>query len=137
MDSVVRVLLSICEVACVRAKNAGVPPVVRSAFVMASQEKNSPLTQLFQNVGEAATLLRMLGNERRLALLCLLVSHKEMSAGELSEAVGLSQSACSQHLAKMREEQLVETRRAGLSVYYRIADPKVHRVVALLKKLYC
>ena len=57
--------------------------------------------------------------------------------GELADEVGLSQSALSQHLAKMREEGLLGTRREAQSVFYHIADPNAARVLGLLKSIYC
>ena len=60
-----------------------------------------------------------------------------MSVGQLVEAVGLGQSALSQHLAKMREEGIVATRRDAQTVHYRIADKNAARVLALLKDIYC
>jgi DNA-binding transcriptional ArsR family regulator len=60
-----------------------------------------------------------------------------MSVGDLAEAVDLSQSALSQHLAKMREDGLVVTRREAQTVFYRIADPNAARLLALLKNIYC
>lgn len=89
------------------------------------------------SAGEAAALLRALGNDRRLLVLCTLIAQGERSAGELAEAAELSPSALSQHLARMREEGLVDSRREAQTVYYRIADPRVERLVALLKDLYC
>jgi DNA-binding transcriptional ArsR family regulator len=86
---------------------------------------------------EAARLLKLLANERRLLILCRLVAEREMSVGALSAAVELSQSALSQHLAKMREEGLVATRRDAQTVMYRIADRNVSRVLKLLKDIYC
>ena len=90
-----------------------------------------------QAVEQAALLLRMLGNEQRLHVLCLLLEHQELSVSQILEQVPLSQSALSQHLAKMREEGLVNTRRVSQMIYYRIADPKVERVIDLLKQIYC
>jgi DNA-binding transcriptional ArsR family regulator len=86
---------------------------------------------------EAAQLLKLLANERRLLILCRLVAEREMSVGALAAAVGLGQSALSQHLAKMREEGLVATRRDAQTVMYRITDPNVSRVLKLLKDIYC
>ena len=86
---------------------------------------------------QAAALLRAVGNEQRLLVLCLLIEHGEMSVGAVQERVGLGQSALSQHLARMREEGLVTFRREAQTLYYRIADPNVARLIALLKKLYC
>jgi len=95
------------------------------------------LVDLQAKAAEAARLLRLLGNENRLLLLCHLVTAEEMSVGALAEALGLSQPALSQHLALLREDGLVATRRASQSVYYRLADPKAARVLALLRDLYC
>ncbi len=102
-----------------------------------SNRPSSDLSALQASAGRAADLLKAIGNERRLVLLCLLVEHRELSAGELAESVGLSASACSQHLAKMRDEGLVASRREARSIHYRIEDPAVRRVIALLKSIYC
>jgi DNA-binding transcriptional ArsR family regulator len=79
----------------------------------------------------------LLANENRLLVLCRLVVAGEMSVGDLAEAVDLSQSALSQHLAKMREDGLVVTRREAQTVFYRIANPNAARLLALLKNIYC
>lgn len=92
---------------------------------------------LADKAAEAARLLRLLANESRLLVLCRLAGEGEMGVGALAEAVGLSQPALSQHLARLREDGLVATRREAQSVFYRIADPKVGRVLALLRELYC
>ena len=97
----------------------------------------SDLSALRRNAGAAASMLRALANERRLMILCLLIADVELSAGELAEGVGLSQSATSQHLAKMREEGLVTFRRESQTVHYRIANPDVKRLIATLKVIYC
>jgi DNA-binding transcriptional ArsR family regulator len=86
---------------------------------------------------QAAALLRSVGNENRLLVLCLLVERGEMSVGALLERIGLGQSALSQHLARMREEGLVAFRREGQTLYYRIADANVGKLIAALKKMYC
>jgi DNA-binding transcriptional ArsR family regulator len=99
--------------------------------------KKIDLSQLQANAGQAAAMLRALGNERRLMILCLLIDGGEMSAGELAAEVGISQSALSQHLAKMREEGLVDFRREAQSIHYRIADPNAKRLIVLLKSIYC
>ena len=82
-------------------------------------------------------MLRAVANERRLMILCLLIVDEELSAGELAQEVGLSQSATSQHLAKMREEGLITFRRESQTVHYRIADSDVKRLIATLKTIYC
>jgi ArsR family transcriptional regulator len=60
-----------------------------------------------------------------------------MSAGDLTEQVGLSQSALSQHLAKLREEALVATRKEAQTVFYRVCDPRAEQLLALLHDLFC
>jgi ArsR family transcriptional regulator, virulence genes transcriptional regulator len=89
------------------------------------------------NATEAATLMKALGNEKRLMILCKLLEAGEMSVTALCEAVGLSQSALSQHLAKMRAENLVDYRRASQTLFYRVADPNVKRIVKTLKSIFC
>jgi DNA-binding transcriptional ArsR family regulator len=95
------------------------------------------LADLSLQASQAAAVLRSLSNEARLLVLCHLSEAFELSAGELTRRVGLSQSALSQHLARLREDRLVTTRKEAQTVYYRVADPKVHRVLALLHELYC
>lgn len=90
-----------------------------------------------QSAAEAAALLRLLGNERRLLLLCMLIAEGEAHVGKLAERVRLSQPAVSQHLAKLREDGLVATRRTGTTIHYRIADPRVERVIQVLKDVFC
>lgn len=86
--------------------------------------------------GEAAALLRALANETRLMVLCQL-TQGEHSAGALQDAVGLSQSALSQHLARLRAEGLVATRREAQTIHYRLADPNAARVLETLAAIYC
>ena len=95
------------------------------------------IAELERKAGEAADLLKLLANEKRLLILCRLVIAGEMSVGDLAEAVELSQSALSQHLARMREDGLGATRREAQTVFYRIADPNAARLLALLKDIYC
>jgi ArsR family transcriptional regulator len=70
-------------------------------------------------------------------ILCRLVEWGEARVNTLAEAVGLSQSALSQHLAKMREEGLVTFQRDSQTLWYRIADPRIERLFATLHELYC
>jgi ArsR family transcriptional regulator, virulence genes transcriptional regulator len=72
--------------------------------------------------GQATRMLKALGNEKRLMILCTLIGEGE---------------ALSQHLARMREEGLVSFRRDAQTLYYRIADPNVARLIATLKNIYC
>ena len=95
------------------------------------------IADLERKASEAAGLLKLLANENRLLILCRLAVKGEMSVGDLAESLKLSQSALSQHLAKMREEELLITRREAQTVFYRIADPNAARLLALLKNIYC
>ncbi|WP_125255727.1 ArsR/SmtB family transcription factor [Brevundimonas fluminis] len=88
------------------------------------------------SAGRAAALMKALSNPHRLMVLCRL-GEAECGVGELKAQVGLSQSALSQHLAVLREEGLVATRREGTSIFYRIADPAALKVIAVLIDIYC
>ncbi|MFT3761117.1 MAG: metalloregulator ArsR/SmtB family transcription factor [Pseudoxanthomonas sp.] len=92
---------------------------------------------LKHGAAQAAAMLRSVGNESRLLLLCQLIECGELSVGQLQEGLDLSQSALSQHLARMRGEGLVAFRREGQTLYYRIADPNAKKLIAALKKIYC
>jgi DNA-binding transcriptional ArsR family regulator len=106
-------------------------------MAQAGTQGASAMADLERRAGEAARLLKLLANENRLLILCRLAVEREMTVGALVKAVGLSQSALSQHLAKMREDGLVATRREAQAVHYRIADPDARRVLTLLKNIYC
>ncbi len=86
---------------------------------------------------EVAALLRELANEKRLLILCLLVETGEMRVNDLAEKIGLSQSALSQHLARLREEKLVTFRRDSQTLWYRIADPRIEDLMAQLHRIFC
>lgn len=92
--------------------------------------------QMAQHAGEAARLLKTLGNEHRLMILCAL-SEGEASVGTLNDRVTLSQSALSQHLAVLREDGLVTTRREAQTIYYQVADGPALRVIKVLHDMYC
>lgn len=88
------------------------------------------------HAAEAAQLLKALGNEKRLTLLCLLVDG-ERSVGELNARLDLSQSALSQHLALLRQDGLVTTRREAQTIYYSLAAGPAQRIIATLHGIYC
>jgi DNA-binding transcriptional ArsR family regulator len=88
-------------------------------------------------VADVSATLRLLSNEKRLLVVCQLAIAGEMSVGPLAEAVGLSQSALSQHLARLRADGLVETRREAQVLHYRIADPRIRRLLEALYGIYC
>ena len=84
-----------------------------------------------------ASVLSTLANDRRLLILCKLVEMGEATVGTLADEIGLSQSALSQHLARLRAENIVAFRRDAQTLWYRIADPKVEALLATLHRLYC
>lgn len=88
------------------------------------------------HAGAAVRLLKALGNEKRLMLLCMLVEG-ERSVGELNTQLDLSQSALSQHLALLRDEGLVQTRREAQSIYYSLVDDPARRIINTLHIIYC
>lgn len=98
---------------------------------------NMQFSSLAAKSADAATLLKALANEQRLLILCHLVSERELSVSALGERVKLSQSALSQHLARLRAERLVTFRREAQTLYYCILDPKAEQVLELLRDLFC
>lgn len=90
-----------------------------------------------EKAAEAAQMLKALSNEKRLMILCKLLEQGEMSVNALIGHVGLSQSALSQHLARMREEKILDNRRDAQQIFYRVADPRVRKILAALKKAFC
>jgi ArsR family transcriptional regulator, virulence genes transcriptional regulator len=97
----------------------------------------SPDQLLAKQAADVAQLLNVLANENRLLIVCYLMMNNEMKVGDLVDALKLSQSALSQHLTKLREEGVVEFRRESQTLYYKIADQRVTKLVKVLKKLYC
>ena len=98
--------------------------------------RKSGLDEFARKSEEAARLLSLLANASRLRILCEL-SDGERSVSALEAVVGLSQSALSQHLAKLREADLVTTRRAAQMIYYSIADKKAERLLAVIAEVFC
>lgn len=95
-----------------------------------------PLALMRQGANEATTTLRVLANPDRLLLLCQL-SQGESSVSELEDALDLHQPTLSQQLGVLRGEGLVATRRDGKRMYYRVADPRVLKLLETLYQLYC
>jgi DNA-binding transcriptional ArsR family regulator len=94
------------------------------------------ITELTPRASEAAELLSIMGNEKRLLILCNLLD-EELSVNELAERVGLAQSPLSQHLSKLRALKLVSTRRDGQMILYRLASDSVAQVLTTLHGIYC
>ncbi len=94
------------------------------------------LSEMEQHAGDAERLMRTLANRHRLMILCALVNG-ELSVGEINALVPLSQSALSQHLAVMRSEGLVQTRRDGLAIYYSVSNGPALQILKVLHDTYC
>jgi DNA-binding transcriptional ArsR family regulator len=92
--------------------------------------------EMEQSVHDASMLLKALSNECRLLILCNLLDG-EKSVTELNQRIDLSQSALSQHLARLRRDELVKIRKQAQTVYYRIASSEAEQVIGLMHKLYC
>jgi ArsR family transcriptional regulator, virulence genes transcriptional regulator len=93
--------------------------------------------RLVQQSTAAAELLRALANEQRLLILCHLAANGELSVSALIERVQLSQSALSQHLARLRNHGIVAFRREAQTLIYYIADDKAARILGVLHEIYC
>ena len=89
-----------------------------------------------EHASDAAGLMKALGNESRLMILCVL-AEGERSVGELNTIIPLSQSALSQQLARLRQQGLVDTRRESQTIYYSLASGPADRVINLLHEIYC
>ena len=92
-----------------------------------------------ENTGKACALLKLLSHPVRLSILCNLMHFDELSAGEIvrAEEHRASQSQVSQYLAKLRQDEIVSTRREGQTIYYRVTDPGVQAIVQALHKIFC
>ncbi len=95
------------------------------------------LKKLAKQAGDAAHLLKLLGNEKRLLILCFLAARGEMTVGEIVDVVKLSQSALSQHLALLREDSVVAFRRTSQTLHYRVVDRRALKLLHVLKEIYC
>lgn len=93
-------------------------------------------TDMQEHAAHAAQLLKKMANEHRLLVLCTLVGG-EMSVGELNALIPLSQSALSQHLAALREAELVHTRREGQNIFYSLRGEEAIKVIEVLQSIYC
>ena len=93
------------------------------------------IADLQSSAAQASRLMKLLASEQRLAILCSLLGD-ECSVGELARNSGLSQTTASQHLAKMRAERIVATRRDAQTIYYRIDDPAAVQILHTLCDIY-
>ena len=102
--------------------------------------KASPTTTMAAQLQEqseiAADLLKAMANAQRLRVLCLLIEG-ERTVSEINDAIPLSQSALSQHLAVLRERELVQTRREAQTIYYRVTSGPVFQIIETLHRIFC
>jgi DNA-binding transcriptional ArsR family regulator len=103
---------------------------------MAKTLQKSSLNDMAEHANDAADFLKKLANPNRLMVLCAL-SEGELSVGELNAQVELSQSALSQHLAALREANLVNTRREGQTIFYSLQGKQAVAVIRVLQGLFC
>lgn len=115
---------------------ASMQPTTSAAAVLTAPSREPRSSPLETHAGRAAELMRQLGNDRRILLLCCLIDEGEVTVGKLAQHVGLSMSAVSQHLKVLRWDGLVSARRQGAEIYYRIADARVVRLIALLQDVF-
>lgn len=102
----------------------------------ANSSKTPPASDMEMYASDAAGLMKALGNESRLMILCVL-AEGERSVSDLNTIVPLSQSALSQQLARLRQQGLVKTRRESQTIFYSLADGPADRVITLLHEIYC
>jgi ArsR family transcriptional regulator, virulence genes transcriptional regulator len=104
---------------------------------MTKNAKLNSMTEFAERAHEVAELLKQLANEKRLMILCSLIDAKELTVAELAAGVGLGQSALSQHLARLRDQNIVSFRRDGAALHYSIADANIGKILKTLKSIYC
>lgn len=105
-------------------------------IAMPIADEASALRELQQNASRVAALLKAMSNPARLVILCQ-IAEGERSVGELERAVGLSQSAISQHLAVLRSESIVSSRRVRQTVQYSLASKEVVAIITTLHAVFC
>lgn len=114
------------EIACQSAEGQSMTPV-----------DQTPHMDLEARAEETAAILALLANSRRLLILCKLMQAGERAVGALAQDVGLSQSALSQHLALLRAEGIVGTRREAQTIHYRVTDERVTNLLGALESIFC
>jgi len=101
-----------------------------------AKPRDLDIDMMIANAQEASEFLKALSHEARLVILCLLVEG-EKSVAEIEEILSLRQPAVSQQLARLRADDLVETRRDGKNIYYSLARPEVRDIIAALHAAFC
>ena len=101
-----------------------------------TEEQAHSFDDLKEHATKAARMLKTLSSESRLMILCAL-EVREYSVTELHQQIGLSQSALSQHLATLRREGMVKTRRESQAIFYSLAQSNTTKIIQVLSDLYC
>ena len=104
-----------------------------------TDQKNKPDTHLIdrdEHIEQAARALKSISHPLRLKILCVL-GDQEVSVQDIVERVGTSQSNISQHLAILRDKDVLRTRKDANRVYYRISDPRTLKLIAMMRDLFC
>ena len=122
----------------IRTASPAARPRAELEMISTSIDTQSSMSfeDMHANAAGATVLLKSMANETRLLILCQL-AHSERSVSELLEIIPLGQSALSQHLAILRRERLVTTRREGQSVYYALSSVEVRAIIGTLYQLFC
>lgn len=110
--------------------------VEKTLSTVAHEMSPETLAMMKENSSKAAKLMKALGNESRLLILCYL-DGKELSVTELNQCLDLSQSALSQHLAVLRKDGLVKTRRESQTIYYSLSGDTATRIIHTLHEMFC
>ena len=114
----------------------GILPETIMEELRSGSEDAPELERMMRKARDASDFLKALAHETRLLLLCYL-AEGERSVTELEEMLSLRQPTVSQQLARLRLDGLVATRRDGKTIYYRIADERLHRVIAVIYDIFC
>ncbi|MCO6184911.1 helix-turn-helix transcriptional regulator [Rhizobium sp. L1K21] len=101
-----------------------------------SGSSSDELETFAESAGRASAFLKAISHEARLMILCIL-AEGEKSVTEIESILGLQQAVVSQQLARLRQEDVVETRREGRQIYYRIANPDIHGIINALYSMFC
>jgi DNA-binding transcriptional ArsR family regulator len=115
---------------------ARAPVRTRAAKAAAPSDDIFDLIGKSENIREASAAMQAMAHPLRLKILCL-VGNQELSVLEIVEAVGTSQSNISQHLAVLRDHGLLQARKEGTKVFYRIGDARVLKMIALTREIFC
>lgn len=110
--------------------------MVTAALTRKPKKPELDIDELLQNARKASEFLKALSHEARLVILCLLTDG-EKSVTEIEQMLKLRQPAVSQQLARLRADDLVETRRDGKNIYYSLARPEVRQVIEALHAAFC